>query len=89
MVWKVELSEEAERFLSRLLKSNKNIAQKLINKIYNLSDSPRFQGKPLRGDKKGIWRYRVGDYRILCTLQDQKMLILVLEIGHRKDIYRD
>jgi mRNA interferase RelE/StbE len=42
----------------------------------------------LQGEKRGLWRYRVGDYRLICDIQDQKITILALELGHRKDVYR-
>jgi mRNA interferase RelE/StbE len=45
-------------------------------------------GRALQGEKRGLWRYRVGDYRLICDIQDQKITILVLELGHRKDVYR-
>ena len=52
-------------------------------------DNPRSIGKALKGSKLGnFWRYRVGDYRIICDLQDQRMVILVVEIGNRREIYR-
>jgi mRNA interferase RelE/StbE len=52
------------------------------------SDNPRQWGKPLHGDKGGLWRYRVGDYRLICDVQDERITVLVLRVGHRKDVYR-
>nr|WP_236829021.1 type II toxin-antitoxin system RelE/ParE family toxin [Bartonella schoenbuchensis] len=49
----------------------------------------RVVGKPLRGPLSGLWRYRVGDYRILCDLHDKELLVLVLAVGHRKNIYKN
>ena len=51
------------------------------------TENPRIKGKPLTGDLKGLWRYRVGDYRILAEIQDDKIVILILDIGHRSKIY--
>jgi mRNA interferase RelE/StbE len=45
-------------------------------------------GKPLTGSLKGYWRYRVGDYRIICELRDEELLILVIEIAHRREVYK-
>ena len=42
----------------------------------------------MHGEKKSLWRYRVGDYRLICDIQDEKVVVLVLEVGHRKDVYR-
>ncbi|MGI2198182.1 type II toxin-antitoxin system RelE family toxin, partial [Shewanella baltica] len=50
-------------------------------------DDPRTSGKPLKGDLGIFWRYRVGDYRVLCEIQDSKLVILTALIGHRKEIY--
>jgi mRNA interferase RelE/StbE len=45
-------------------------------------------GTALQGDKRGMWRYRVGDYRLICDIQDEKVMVLILELGHPKDVYR-
>ena len=52
------------------------------------ADNPRQWGRALQGERRGLWRYRVGDYRLICDIQDEKITILVLELGHRKDVYR-
>jgi mRNA interferase RelE/StbE len=52
------------------------------------ADSPRDFGKPLRYDKFGLWRYRVRDFRIICGLQDIRQVVLVVGVGHRKDVYK-
>jgi mRNA interferase RelE/StbE len=52
------------------------------------ADNPRSLGDSLAGDKQGYWRYRVGDYRLICLLEDQELIILLVEIGHRREIYR-
>jgi len=53
------------------------------------ADNPRTIGKPLRHSKFGLWRYRVRDYRIICELQERRVVVLVVAIGHRKSIYID
>ena len=58
------------------------IEKNLIN-----TENPRIKGKALTGDLKGLWRYRVEDYRILAEIQDDKIVILILDIGHRSKIY--
>jgi len=52
-------------------------------------DDPRSRGKPLSRDKKGLWRYRVGDYRILCQILDDELVIVALTIGHLKNVYNN
>ena len=64
---------------------------KFKNSILNqlaASTNPRLSGKALKGEKGELWRYRVGDYRLICQLQDARMIVLVLIAGHRKEVYR-
>lgn len=49
---------------------------------------PRETGKPLQGEMAGLWRYRVGDYRLICEIKDTVLSVIVLRIGHRRDVYR-
>jgi mRNA interferase RelE/StbE len=49
---------------------------------------PRRFGKPLIGDKAGLWRYRVGDFRLVCRIEDERLVVLVLAVGHRREVYR-
>ncbi len=51
------------------------------------TDNPRSTGKALQGNLSGYWRYRVGDYRVICQIHDAKLIILVIDLGHRKDVY--
>lgn len=52
-------------------------------------ENPRAHGKPLHGNRKGEWSYRVGDYRLIADIQDDRILILVTEVGHRREIYKE
>ena len=52
------------------------------------TENPRARGKPLKGDKAGVWRYRMGGYRILCHLDDNTLVVFVVSAGHRKEVYR-
>lgn len=58
-----------------------------IRKNLEGCSDPRAHGKPLKGNRKGEWRYRIGNYRVLAEIRDEEVLIYVLEIGHRKEIY--
>ena len=58
-----------------------------MNEIASL-DNPRSRGKALTSNLSGLWRYRVGDYRILCRIHDDKLVITVIEIGHRSTVYQ-
>jgi mRNA interferase RelE/StbE len=55
--------------------------------LQSISD-PRSIGEALHGDKSGLWRYRVGDYRLICQIEDARLVIVVLNIGHRREVYR-
>ena len=88
MAWNVELIDTAKRQLAKLdRKWQAAILDYLEDEIAALDD-PRTRGKPLVGDRKGLWRYRVGDYRILCELRDSELIVLVVTIGHRRQVYR-
>lgn len=58
-----------------------------IDKKLQNCENPRVHGKGLTSDRSGQWRYRIGDYRVLADIQDDKLLILVIELGHRREIY--
>lgn len=69
---------------------DKSVQKKIIHflkkKIAPL-DNPRIFGKPLLHDKAGLWRYRVEDHRVICQIDDNAIMILVVKVGHRKEIY--
>ncbi len=88
MAWTVSASNIAERQLRKLDRAvQKRILDWLNDRIEGCKN-PRHFGEPLKGDRAGLWRYRVGDYRILCEIQDQKIVVLVLTIGHRRQVYK-
>lgn len=88
MAWTVKLSDNAKRDLRKLDKPvQKKIVSFLLERLEN-TDNPRATGKALHGNLSGLWRYRVGDFRLLCRIEDNELLVLVIEIGHRKEIYK-
>jgi mRNA interferase RelE/StbE len=85
--WTVELSSGAERQLRKL---DPDTARRLGNYLRTLlaeTSDPRVRGKALTGPMTGLWRYRVGDYRLVCELIDQRLVVLVVRLGHRSRIY--
>ena len=89
MVWNVELTATALKQLKRIdRKWQSEILDYLEDEIAVL-DNPRKRGKPLLRDKKGLWRYRVGDYRIICQILDKDLVLVVVTIGHRKNVYKE
>lgn len=86
MAYEVEYSLTALRQLRTLDPPTALRVLDYLDEVSLLSD-PRSRGKGLVGDRAGIWRYRVGDFRVLCDLRDSEMVILALEVGHRGDVY--
>jgi mRNA interferase RelE/StbE len=87
-VWSVEFTNTAKRQLKRIDQQwQRAILDYLEDQIAALPD-PRLRGKALVGDKQGLWRYRIGDYRVICALEEKRLVILVLHAGHRKEVYR-
>ena len=88
MAWTIKYSDTAKVQLRKL---DKPIARRILDfmdeRIADLED-PRNSGKALKGPLGGLWRYRVGDYRIICEIRDGELCILVLELGNRKAVYR-
>ncbi|MEO5936235.1 MAG: type II toxin-antitoxin system RelE/ParE family toxin [Terriglobales bacterium] len=88
MVWKVEVSQSAAKQIAKLDKAAQQRIYGFLTVKLQASPDPRQLGKALQGDKRGLWRYRVGDYRLICDLQDQRLVVLLLIVAHRKDVYR-
>ncbi|MEE6031497.1 MULTISPECIES: type II toxin-antitoxin system RelE/ParE family toxin [Avibacterium] len=88
-IWTVIFADTARKQLAKLAKKNPQQAQRIINYLKSLQtlEEPRDKGKGLVGDLSGMWRYRVGDYRIICHIDNGELLITALEIGHRREIY--
>ena len=87
MTWEIKLSHEAEKQLASLDKPIREKIAAFIDRI-PLYPSPRSIGKALKGSLSGCWRYSVGDYRIICRLHDKVLIIEVIKIGHRREIYK-
>jgi mRNA interferase RelE/StbE len=86
LVWKVELTDTAKRTLKKL---DKPVAKRITTYLHEVAAQadPRTKGKALLGDLRGYWRCRMGDYRIVCDIEDEKLVVLVVRIGHRKEVY--
>jgi len=88
LVWTIEITRTAEKQIKKLDGSAQKSIVRFLRERLKSVENPRQWGKPLHGDKKGLWRYRVGDYRLICDIQDEKITVLILEVAHRKDVYR-
>lgn len=87
MTWKVEFRESARRDLERLDQAIQRRIIRFLTTRIATSENPRRLGKALSGKLAGLWRYRVGDYRIICLIKDADPLVVVVVVGHRSDIY--
>ena len=87
MVWTIKFKAVAQKQLAKIDKPRAKKILKFLRERVAKSTDPRSSGKPLRGDKSGLWRYRVNDYRIVCDIQDQELIVMILRLGHRKHVY--
>jgi mRNA interferase RelE/StbE len=88
VAWALEYSRTARKFIEKLDPQTQRRIHGLMEGRVAFLDNPRDAGKPLKGPLATFWVYRVGDYRIICDMQDDKLVILVVTIGHRGDVYR-
>ena len=88
MKYSVEYSNQAFKDLKKLDKYTRLMIRAWIDKNLEECENPTQHGRALVGNLGGYWRYRVGDYRIICKIQEDRIIILVLSIGHRKEIYK-
>jgi mRNA interferase RelE/StbE len=89
MAYSVELSAEVARELVKLDRQQAKRILKFLHERVAKLDDPRSIGKALHGSRLGeFWKYRVGDYRLICKIEDDRLIVLVLRVGHRKEIYR-
>ena len=86
--YSLQFSEKALKQLHKLDKQHFTIILNWLEKNIDGCENPRQHGKPLSANLSGSWRYRIGDYRVIANIQDEKVVVLVLTVGHRKDIYK-
>ncbi|ACQ67756.1 type II toxin-antitoxin system RelE family toxin [Candidatus Williamhamiltonella defendens] len=87
MVWKIKYADSALKSLKKMDRQNAKRIVDYLDKRITSSDDPRIFGKSLKGDLGEFWRYRIGDYRVLCEIFDEGLIILVATIGHRRKVY--
>mgnify|MGYP002518915996 FL=1 len=87
MAWRIEIDKDVQRSMKKL---DRETARRIIAKLREISqlEDPRSTGKALVGNLAGLWRYRVGDYRIICDIEDGVLVILVVDIAHRSKVYK-
>ena len=89
MIWTIEYHTLVQKEMRKINPEVRRRIRSFLHERLAALDDPRQTGAALEGSELGnFWRYRVGDYRIICDIQDQKLVVLVVEIGHRREIYR-
>lgn len=87
MAWTIELDDGARRAFRKIAREQADRITRCLEELTALED-PRQRGKALTGSLKGLWRYRVGDYRIVVRIYDERLVVLVLTLAHRREVYR-
>ncbi|HAH75108.1 MAG TPA: type II toxin-antitoxin system mRNA interferase toxin, RelE/StbE family [Kandleria vitulina] len=88
MRYRIETTERFDREFRKLDRYTQRMVKAWIDRNISETDNPRQHGKGLSANRRGQWRYRIGDYRLLCEIQDDRLVILALTIGHRREVYR-
>lgn len=86
--WGLEVSPEFEKAARKIDRAELRRIKKYLEEVCELED-PRSRGKGLSANLAGTWRYRIGNYRVLVEIQDQQLVIVAIEVGHRSTVYRD
>lgn len=86
--YQVEYSKRAVKDLKRLDRYTRQMIYSWIDKNLVGCEDPRAHGKGLTTNRSGQWRYRIGDYRLICQIKDAELVILALSVGHRRDVYK-
>ena len=88
MKYAVETTQRFDREFKKLDRYTQRMLKAWIEKHLVGCENPRALGKGLMANRRGTWRYRIGDYRLLCDIQDERLVILALTIGHRREVYQ-
>lgn len=88
MAWQIDLTATSAKQLAKLDRGEAKRITTFLRERLATIDDPRSTGKALTGPLGGLWRYRIGDYRVICEIQDSVVRILVVEVGHRRDVYQ-
>lgn len=88
MTYKLLISDDVKKKLSKMDKYLALMLAKDMRKKLDGLENPRRIGKDLVGDHKGLWRYRIGAYRVICQIRDDELVVLTIDIGHRSNIYK-
>ncbi|WP_332819189.1 type II toxin-antitoxin system RelE family toxin [Sphingopyxis sp.] len=87
MAWTLDFDAAARR---QLRKPPRDVSDRILIGLQQISalDNPRQRGKAMVGERTGYWRYRIGDYRVIARIENRRLVIVVIAIGHRREVYR-
>lgn len=88
MVWTISVKEKVTKAIDKMDKKPKQQIQHFLTCVLPNLENPRSQGKNLTGILSHLWRYRIGDYRVLCEIRDKELVIIAVNIGDRRDVYK-
>lgn len=85
MAWRIKFTKAADKALRRL---DRSVSSRILDELESVSklEDSRTRGRALRHNLSGLWRYRVGDYRIVCDIEDEVLLVLVVDVAHRREV---
>jgi mRNA interferase RelE/StbE len=86
--WQIEITEDAEKLLAKMGATEAKRIVKFLKGRLQQAENPRASGDALKGTLRDYWRYRVGDYRIICRIEDNILTVFVVHVGHRREVYR-
>ncbi len=89
MSYQVETTARFDKEFKKLDRYTQRMIKGWIDKNLIDTENPRQHGKGLTADRSGQWRYRIGDYRLICHIDDNRLIILALSVGHRREVYAD
>lgn len=87
MKYRIVFTDKAKKQLKKLDKYTASLIIGWLEKNIERSENPRLHGKGLIENRTGQWRYRIGDYRVICEIKDDEIIVLILDVGHRRNIY--
>lgn len=88
MIYEIVTTEKFDRAFKKLDRQVQRLIKAWVDKNLSGTDDPRRYGKPLTANRTGQWRYRIGDYRLLAEINDNDLIIIAIDIGHRSKVYR-
>lgn len=87
MKYRIVFTDKAKKQLKKLDKYTASLIIGWLEKNVEGSENPRLHGKGLIENRAGQWRYRIGNYRVICEIKDDEIIVLILDVGHRRNIY--